>query len=180
MTSSPNAPLIVIDLQTNMFDGRNQPPIHEADALVQRTRQLLAWARAAGRPVAFVRHDGPAGDPLEPGAAGWPVWPALGQRPDEPTFGKTVGNAFSNPTLEGWVSAQGASGVILAGAQSDYCILASTRGGLAQGLAVLVVADAHSTWGTETETAATIIARHNALYRALGAEVTALADLTAA
>ncbi|GAB0119237.1 isochorismatase family protein [Acidisoma sp. 7E03] len=180
MTKTPLSPLIVIDLQADMFDGRNQPPIHEADDLIRRTRQLLAWARAAGRPVAFVRHDGPPGDPLEPGAAGWPIWSAIGQEPHEPTFPKTVGDAFSNPDLVAWVTAQGASGVILAGAQSDYCILASTRGGLAQGLAVTVAADAHSTWGTEAETAEAIIRRHNALYRSLGAEFATVADLTAA
>ncbi|TIS46766.1 MAG: isochorismatase family protein, partial [Mesorhizobium sp.] len=73
------APLIVIDLQTGMFDGRFDPPIHDADTIAERARKLIDWARKTGRKVAFIRHDGPPGDPLAPGASGWPVWPQLGQ-----------------------------------------------------------------------------------------------------
>src|SRR5947207_1082953 len=90
------APVIVIDLQTGLLDGVAEPPLHNADRLVARARQVIGWARRTGRKVAFVRHDGPSGDSLEPGAPGWPVWPALGQAAEEPTFGKTEGNAFSN------------------------------------------------------------------------------------
>ena len=68
------AAVIVIDLQTGMFDGVAEPPIHGADALAQRTQAVMDWGRRTGRPVAFVRHDGPAGDSLaQPGKAGWPV-----------------------------------------------------------------------------------------------------------
>ncbi|RUX91008.1 isochorismatase family protein, partial [Mesorhizobium sp. M2A.F.Ca.ET.040.01.1.1] len=76
---SAAAPLIVIDLQTGMFDGRFDPPIHDADSIAERSRTLIDWARRSGRKVAFIRHDGPEGDPLAPGASGWPVWPLLGQ-----------------------------------------------------------------------------------------------------
>ena len=125
---SAAAPLIVIDLQTGMFDGRFDPPIHDADVIAERARALIGWARKAGRKVAFIRHDGPAGDPLAPGASGWPVWPQLGQAADEPTFGKTVGNAFSNAALAEWVAGQGAEDVLLIGA---------TRGMLGVGIGLL-------------------------------------------
>src|SRR4051794_40201646 len=72
LLAMPNlAPLIVIDLQTNMFDGRVEPPIHDAPGIAERTRSLIDWARRSGRKIAFVRHDGPAGDPLAPGEPGW-------------------------------------------------------------------------------------------------------------
>jgi nicotinamidase-related amidase len=77
-TPSANAAVLVIDLQTGMFNGVLEPVIHDADQLTERTRAVLAWARQSGRPVAFVRHEGPAGDPLARGEPGWPVWPALG------------------------------------------------------------------------------------------------------
>ncbi len=168
------APLIVIDLQADMFNGESQPPIHDAAVLVRNTRCLLDWARESGRPVAFIRHDGPPGDPLAPGEPGWPVW----QAPEEPTFAKTVGDAFSNTQLRDWVAAQGASAVILAGAQTDFCVNASTRGALGLGLGVTVVSDSHSTWGNEDESAEAIIARHNDSFRALGAVVVQVADPT--
>ncbi|BAB49288.1 mll2065 [Mesorhizobium japonicum MAFF 303099] len=102
-----NAPLIVIDLQTGMFDGLHEPPIHDAPAIAERARAVIDWARRGGRKVAFVRHDGPEGDPLAPGEAGWPVWSALGQAEDEPTFAKSVRDAFSNPAFGDWVVGQG-------------------------------------------------------------------------
>ncbi|MER8902768.1 isochorismatase family protein [Mesorhizobium sp. M0772] len=175
----PNlAPLIVIDLQTNMFDGRVEPPIHDAPGIAERTRSLIGWARREGRRIAFVRHDGPAGDPLAPGEPGWPVWPELGQAKDEPTFSKTVRNAFSNAELGAWVAGQGAGEVVLAGAQTDFCIAGTVEGALAEGLAVTVVSDAHSTLDTEGETATEIIARYNADFTDAGVTLVTTKALT--
>jgi nicotinamidase-related amidase len=173
------AAVLVIDLQTGMFDGVAEPPLHDADGLAQRVRQVLAWARRTGWKVAFIRHDGRAGDSLAPGAAGWPVWPALGQADDEPTFSKSVGDAFSNPDLAAWIAEQGVSEVVLMGAQTDQCVAATTAGALAAGLEVTVVADAHSTWPWAGETAVQIIDRHNAQFAAHGARLVSAAALTA-
>jgi len=172
------APLIVIDLQTGMFDGRFEPPIHDADGMVAHTRALIDWARRSGRKVAFVRHDGPAGDPLAPGEPGWPVWPALGQAGDEPTFAKSVGNAFSNSALGEWVAGQGAGEVVLVGAQTDFCVAATVKGAFAEGLGVTVVSDAHSTLDTPGETAVEIIARHNAAFTEAGVTLVTTKALT--
>jgi nicotinamidase-related amidase len=72
------APIIVIDLQTGMFDGAVEPPIHDSSGLVARVQAVMDWARRTRRKIAFVRHDGEEGDSLAPGSPGWPVWPALG------------------------------------------------------------------------------------------------------
>jgi nicotinamidase-related amidase len=172
------APVVVIDLQTGMFDGAIEPPIHDAEGLAARVRAVLDWARRTGRKAAFVRHDGPKGDPLAPGEPGWPVWPALGQAADEPTFGKSVGDAFSNPGFGAWVAGQGAGEVILTGAQSDHCVAATVAGALKAGLRVTVVSDAHGTWDFGGETAAAIIARHNAQFAEAGAKVISTEALT--
>jgi nicotinamidase-related amidase len=165
------APVLVIDLQTGMFDGVHEPPIHDAENLVAKARAVTDWARAHGHPVAFVRHDGPGGDPLARGRPGWPVWPALGQADDEPTFDKSVGDAFSNPALGAWIAG-------LLGAQTDHCVAATLKGALAAGLKVTVVADAHGTWDYGGETAPQIIARHNTAFAQAGARVVTTADLT--
>lgn len=173
------APLLVIDLQAEMFGEGAIPAMCEAEAIAGRVRALLGWARAEGRPIAFIRHDGPAGDSLAPGEAGWKVWPGLGQREDEPTFAKQVGDAFSNPDLVGWLAGQGAGEVLLLGAQTEHCVAATVRGALERGLAVTVVQDAHGTWDTASETAAGIVARHNAAFAAAGARLVATAALLA-
>jgi nicotinamidase-related amidase len=172
------APVIVIDLQTGMFDGLAEPPLANAEQVVANARAVIDWARRAERPLAFVRHDGPPGDSLAPGAAGWPVWPALGQADAEPTFGKTVGNAFSNPDLAAWVDAAGAGEVVLLGAQSEMCVAATTLGALDRGLKVTVVGDAHGTWPSGGATAGEIIARENAAFAAAGAQVVTTGALT--
>jgi nicotinamidase-related amidase len=161
-----------------MFDGTVEPPIHDAVGLVARVRAVIAWARRTGRPVAFVRHDAPAGDPLAPGSPGWPVWPALGQAEDEPTFAKSVDNAFSSVALAEWVAGQGADEVVLLGAQSDQCVAATVTGAIKAGLKVTVVSDAHSTWGYGGETAEEIITRHNAAFATAGANLVTTQSLT--
>ena len=175
-----NAALLVIDLQTGMFNGKLEPVIHQADGLVAKVRATLDWARGKGCPVAFIRHDGPAGDPLAPGEPGWPVWPALEQAKDEPTFGKSVGDAFSNPELEAWLRDRGAETVILVGAQSDYCVSATVKGALAKGFEVFVEGDAHSTWPSGGKSADEIIAACNDAFAEAGATVTTVAKLTSA
>lgn len=177
-----NAPLLVVDLQTEMFGGAAMPPMHQAEAVLARVRALLAWARVQGRKVAFIRHDGPSGDSLAPGAPGWELWPELGRAETEPVFGKTVGDAFSNPELGAWVAAQGAAGVIVLGAQTEHCVAATVHGALASGLAVTVVTDAHSTWdasdfGRQGDTATQVIAAHNASFGAAGARLVATDEL---
>ena len=170
--------VIVIDLQTGMLDGVAEPPLHDADALVERVRQVLAWARRTGRKVAFIRHDGAPGDSLAPGKPGWPVWPALGQAADEPTFSKSVGDSFSNPALGDWIDAAAASRVILLGAQTDQCVAATVQGALSRHLGVTVVADGHSTWPWGGETAPQIIDRHNRQFETAGAKLLSATELT--
>ncbi|MEO6014073.1 MAG: isochorismatase family protein [Devosia sp.] len=159
---------MVVDLQTGMFDGVASPPLFDADGLTTRVRTVLTWARRAGRAVAFVQQDGPPGDQLERGAPGWAILPALGQAADEPTFNKTVTNAFSNPELLDWVRAQGAGEVVVIGAATNHCIAATIAGAMDLGLQVTVIGDAHSTGG---DTAAAIIRQNNVEFAAAGATV---------
>lgn len=174
-------PVIVIDLQTAMFDGRFVPPITGAETLVGNVRSILAWARGQGRKVAFIRHDSDEpGDPLTPGEPGWPVWPALGQAADEPTFPKSEGDAFTNPALEEWVRGQGAKGVILLGAQSEFCVSATTRGALAKGFEVTLVGDTHGTWPSDGKSAEGIVEACNRELAAAGAILISAAKLTTA
>jgi nicotinamidase-related amidase len=164
-----SAVVIVIDLQTGMLDGVAEPPLHDADALIERARAVIGWARRTRRKIAFVRHDGREGDSLAPGAPGWPIWPALGQAEHEPTFAKSVGDAFSNVALGHWVAEQGAREVVLLGAQTDECVAATVGGAIEAGLSVTVVCDAHSTVSWSAETVPQIIERHNAAFAAAGA-----------
>jgi nicotinamidase-related amidase len=165
---SPATPLIVIDLQNAMFDGLVEPPIFESDRLIGRVNAILHKARGDGRPIAFIRHDGPAGDAFAPGEPGWPVASALGQLSTEPTFGKSVGDAFTNPDLGTWLDGLQARNVVLVGAQTNFCVAATVNGAILRGLAVTVVSDAHSTLDLPDEPAQAIIDRYNAQFAEAG------------
>jgi len=173
---SPDAPVIVVDLQTGMFDGRVAPPLHDAEGLVERVRRILSWARGTGRGIAFMQQNSPPPDQLSPGQPGFPIWPALGQAPGEPTFAKTVENSFTSAQLRGWVRDLGADEVIVIGAATNHCVASTVHGAMAEGLKVTVVSDAHSTG--DRSTAQGIIAEHNAAFAAAGATLVTTDELT--
>ena len=102
----------------------------------------------------------------------------MGQAEDEPTFAKSVDDAFSNAALAEWVAGLGADEVVLLGAQSDQCVAATVKGAFKVGLKVTVVSDAHSTWGYGGETAEEIIARHNAAFATVGVNLVTTQSLT--
>lgn len=170
------APVIVVDLQTGMFDGRVAPPLYDAEGLTARVRKILSWARSSGRGVAFMQQTSPPPDQLSPGQPGFPIWPALGQAPDEPTFAKTVENSFSSAQLRDWVVDLGAEEVIVIGAATNHCVKSTVAGAMEQGLKVIVVSDAHSTGGRPN--APGIIAEHNAAFVAAGARLVTTDELT--
>jgi len=169
--------VIIIDLQNGMLDGVAFPPLFDHERLIANTNRLADWARVNDVPVAYVRHDGPEGEALAPGAPGWPIFAAVAPKDGEPIFQKSIGDAFSNPALADWLKARAIGEVILAGAQTDQCVTDTCRGALAEGLAVTIAADAHSTYDWNGETAAQIIDRQNRLFAELGARVEAVEAL---
>jgi nicotinamidase-related amidase len=171
MTPENQTAVLIIDLQVGMMDGVKMPAIPGHESLLDNARALIDWARVNKHPLLFVRHDGEAGDILEPGAPGWPLHPALGRRDDEPIISKTVGDAFEENDLADRLRREGVTQLVLAGAQTDECVAATLAGALKSGFKVTVASDAHGTvdWGGET--AAQKITRHNALFAEAGAVV---------
>jgi nicotinamidase-related amidase len=169
--------VVVVDLQEAMFDGLEFPPVFEADRLERRAKDLLAWARRSGIKIAFVRHDGPPGHVLAPGAPGWGLRASLDRQDDEPIFAKTVGNAFTDPSFRDWIDGSAISKIILLGAQTDQCVALTHAGALEHGLSVIVVADAHSTWDSNGQSAENIIEQYNHAFEAAGSTVVLVARL---
>ena len=169
--------VVVVDLQEAMFDGLVFPPIFEADRLERRAQDLLAWARRGGIRIAFIRHDGSPGHVLAPGAPGWGLRASLDRQDDEPIFAKTVGNAFTDPTFRDWIDGSAVSKIILLGAQTDQCVALTHAGALEHGLSAIVVADAHSTWDSNGQSAANIIEQYNQAFEAAGSTLVSVAGL---
>jgi nicotinamidase-related amidase len=159
--SPAKSALLVIDLQTGMFNGERIPPIHAGDALLEHTTRALADARQAGMPVFYIRHRGPAGHLLELGTANWQIHPAIAPLPGEPVIDKRRPDSFHETSLISALEAAGIGRLIVMGAQTEVCVDTTCRRASSLGFEVVLVSDGHSTWDNATLTADQIIRHTN-------------------
>lgn len=135
--------LMLIDVQRNMLEG--EEPIPTADRVRDAIGALLDRARAHNAIIVVVQNDGGVGDPDEPGTPGWEF--VFAPREDDIVVHKNVPNTFaSNPDLAGKLTDRGVERVVLAGMQSDYCIIATASAALGHGFAVELASGAHGTY----------------------------------
>jgi nicotinamidase-related amidase len=122
--------VIVIDMQVGVLDG-----CHDAGGVTHRTALLVERARAAGVPVIWVQdHD----DFPE----GTPEWELMR---------KTRRDAFVGTELADALAELSVTHLVVAGAQTDYCIRTTTQSAAVRGFDVTLVGDAHTTVDAEHE-----------------------------
>jgi hypothetical protein len=81
--------LLVIDLQTAVFEDPAVPPVFDAATLLVNARALVDAARSGGVPVVYVQHCGRAGDEFEEGRPGWISTSPSRRAPASQSFGNT-------------------------------------------------------------------------------------------
>lgn len=134
--------LVLIDAQRNMLQGPDAVPA--APRVGPALADLLARARSAGATVVHIQNDGGPDEPDEPNTPGWElVHPPL---PGEPVVRKTAPDAFAGTDLADELARAGVRTAVLAGMQSQYCVAATARGALGQGLDTVLAAGAHATY----------------------------------
>jgi nicotinamidase-related amidase len=153
--------LLVVDLQTALFEDPAMPPVFDAATLVENARALIDAARAAGVPVVYVQHCGRAGDELEEGRRGWHIYEPIAPRPDEPVVRKRQPDAFDGTQLQEVLESLSVRSLVVMGAQSEHCVAATCRRAAQLSYEVILASDGHSTWPSKTQTAAEIIAEQN-------------------
>jgi nicotinamidase-related amidase len=151
--------LVVIDMQEAMLMPSNPP--HDRDGVVDRIAGLLARARTGRVPVIYVQHDGGAGDELERGLDGWKIHAPIAPQPGEPIVEKRHTSAFQDTDFESLLKPAGIDRLVLCGMQSDFCVDATTRAAAGLGYEVVLVSDAHTTFASQSLTAAEVQARQN-------------------
>jgi nicotinamidase-related amidase len=139
MNSSPKTCLLVVDVQQALID---EGP-HDQAAFLHRLQTLLAAARKAGAPVAYVQH---ADEGLVEGSAGWKIHPAVAPLAGEPTFGKHFSSSFKDTGLEAWLRSQGIEALVVVGMQTEYCLDATIKSAFEKGFRVTVPVGAHTTF----------------------------------
>lgn len=129
--------LLVIDLQVGVLEG-----CFDVEGVIARTGRLVGRARSRGVPVVWVQH---ADEDLPRGSAAWQLDARLAPAPDDPRVCKTCCDAFAGTDLRAVLDRYGVRRLVLAGAQSDYCIRATAQRAALEGYAVTLVSDAHTT-----------------------------------
>jgi len=152
--------LMVIDVQQAMFADPDNLP-HDGDAVVARIRHLIARARAAGKPVFFVQHDGGPGDAFDRNGPGFAYHPELAPQASDPLVVKRYCSGFQETDLQALLAQAGVRELAICGMQTEYCVDTTLRAAFERGYRVTLVADGHSTFDTAELPARDIIRHHN-------------------
>jgi nicotinamidase-related amidase len=140
--------LLLIDVQKNML--LPPEPVPAADRVGGVIERVLRQARNAGSTVVHVRNNGQAGDPDVPGSEGWDLVHEV--LPGEHVVDKHSPDAFRGTDLESLVPA--GARLVMVGMQSDFCVHDTALAARARGYEVVLVSDAHATYGATPEDAA--------------------------
>jgi nicotinamidase-related amidase len=145
------AVLLVVDVQVDvMREGWDVPRV------VANVARAVERARAQGVPVLWMQHED-AGMPY--GSPGWQWVPELVPAAGEVRLFKKHSSSFEETPLESELDRLGASHVVLAGAQTNWCIRAAAYGALERGYDLTLVEDAHTTNSIERGDGSVVEAR---------------------
>ena len=129
--------LLVIDLQVGVVEG-----CFDGQGVLDRTAGLIARARTEGTPVIYIQHEEPG---MPRGSDDWQLASPLDPRPDEPRVFKKYRDSFADTDLDVVLDRLGVSRLVMAGAQSDYCVRTTAQRAAADGYDVVLVSDCHTT-----------------------------------
>jgi nicotinamidase-related amidase len=143
--------LLVVDFQVDVVTGAWDAPRVTANVV-----RAVERARAQGVPVVWVQHEA---DDMPRDSAGWRLVPELVPREGETRLYKRYSSSFEQTALEQELARHGASHIVLAGAQSNWCIRAAAYAALERGYDLTLVADAHTTLPIEQDDGRIVEAR---------------------
>jgi nicotinamidase-related amidase len=129
--------LVVVDVQVGVVHEA-----WEAPRIVANVARLVERARAEAVPVVWVQH---SDENLGLGSAPWQWVPELVPANGEPVIHKHFNSAFEQTSFEQEMARLGATHIVLAGAQSNWCIRATAYAALERGYDLTLVGDAHTT-----------------------------------
>ncbi len=135
--------LVVVDVQVGVV-----AEAWNAARVIGNVARAVERARAQAVPVVWVQH---VSDELPSGSPQWQWVPELSPAPGEPLIAKRFESSFEETQLEAELARLGASHIVLAGAQSSWCIRATAYAALERGYDLTLVKDAHTTGNMEFE-----------------------------
>ncbi|MFD5393626.1 isochorismatase family protein [Streptomyces sp. NPDC127097] len=140
----PVEALLLVDLQTGFVAGDEAVP--DAARVLDRSRELLSRARAAGALVVHLQNDGEPGTIDEPHTPGWELHLPVAAGPRETVIRKTQDDGFAGTGLGALLDDAGVESLALCGVLSEMCVSATARTALARDFRVVLPHDAHATY----------------------------------
>ena len=150
MAGAPNRPqrladsaVVMIDAQLEYVTGRL--PLAGVGPALEVGAELLAAARAAGRPVIHVQHLGKGDGLFGPDSAFFAIAPEVVPEDHEPVVEKVVPNAFADGALDAKLKELGVSKIIIGGFMTHLCVSTTARAALDLGYGCSLLAPACAT-----------------------------------
>jgi nicotinamidase-related amidase len=135
MAGAPSRPqrladsaVVMIDAQLEYVTGRL--PLTGVGAALEVGAELLAAARAAGRPVIHVQHRGQGEGLFGPESDFFAIAPEVAPAAGEAVIEKVVPNAFADGALDAKLKELGVSKIIVAGFMTHLCVSTTARAAL--------------------------------------------------
>jgi nicotinamidase-related amidase len=152
--------LLVIDVQKDVIANAVK-----TSEVVSNINSLISQARASNAPVVWVQH---SDDYLVKGSPGWEIVDDLKPLPNEVRIYKTEPSSFAGTDIQAQLVSLGTKTLVITGAQTDYCINATSNAGVELGYQVTLVSDAHTTEDSETAKAIDLIEDKNSTFAQIG------------
>lgn len=130
------AALVVVDVQVGVVSAA-----WDRDRIVGNVALAVKRARAQGAPVLWVQH---TSDELPRDSAPWHWVPELVPAAGETRIHKKFNSGFEQTALDVELASLGIAHIVLAGAQTNWCIRATAYGALERGYDLTLVSDAHT------------------------------------
>ncbi|QBR03086.1 cysteine hydrolase family protein [Paraburkholderia pallida] len=148
--------LLVIDFQQGLVSVDPLPG--SATMVTANINVLIQRAREAGAPVVFIQHED---DELVHGEPAWEIAGDLRVEPQDHRVGKRTPDSFLNTELGSILERHGVKHVVVCGYASEFCVDTTVRRAAANGYAVTLAADAHTTHDKQHASAVMIREHHN-------------------
>ena len=145
--------LLVIDVQKDVVNGA-----HNLDSVVSNINALISQARTSEVPVIWVQH---SDDYLVLNSEGWEFVDDLKPAAGDLRIYKTEPSSFVGTPLQEELMKLGIESLVITGAQSEYCVSATTQNAIELGYKVSLVSDAHTTVDGDEGSALSIINARN-------------------
>ena len=152
--------LLVIDVQKDVVTNAVK-----TSEVIANINSLISNARTSNVPVIWVQH---SDDYLVKGSTGWEIVDELKPLPDDVRIYKTQPSSFAETDLQVQLETLGTKSLVITGAQTDYCVNATSNAGVELGYQVTLVSDAHTTEDSDTKTANDLIDEKNSTFAQIG------------